>query len=292
MSAGGVVDSFAHDGLVFDVLDRGPRDGTGVVLLHGFPQDATAYGEVSEGLVAAGLRTLAPHQRGYSVGARPRAVTAYRMSHLVGDVLALLDTAGLERAHVVGHDWGGAVAWALAQRRPDRVASLVVLSTPHPGALARALRTDPDQLRRSWYLLALQAPWTPELLMARMMRAGALRRMGVPAGHAARYAARLGRAADVRGPISWYRAALRPQVRLPGRTRWHELDTEGGSDAVVSVPTTLVWGRRDPYLGRTAAELTAAYVDGDYRFVEVDAGHWLPEKQADVVVLEVLARVG
>ncbi|MFK5644981.1 alpha/beta fold hydrolase [Ornithinimicrobium sp. LYQ121] len=272
------MDSFAHDGLRFDVLDGGPTDGEVVVLLHGFPQDATAWAGVAPLLHEAGLRTLAPHQRGYSGGARPRRVTAYRMEHLVGDVLALLDAAGVERAHVVGHDWGGGVAWALAEQHPDRVASLVVLSTPHPAAMLWAVR-HADQGRRSWYMLALQLPVLPERGLARMLRRGGLARSGVPVEQDRRYAARLGRARDLRGPVNWYRAMLRPSVgRRPGR---------GGR---VTVPTTYVWGSRDPFLGRAAAERTAQHVVGDYRFVEVAAGHWLPERQVELVAREVMAR--
>jgi pimeloyl-ACP methyl ester carboxylesterase len=300
------ISTYTSEGLTFEVLDEGPPDGPVVVLLHGFPQDATAYGGVAALLAEAGVRTLAPHQRGYSPGARPGRVSAYGMNHLVEDVLALLDAAGVDRAHVVGHDWGAAVAWSVAQRHPERVLSLVALSVPHPGALAWAMRNDPDQLRRSWYMLAFQAPWTPELMMAQMMRAGTLRRMGVPAEHERRYAARLGRAVDARGPLNWYRAAMRAQLpvvsgfgvdELRGGG-WHVLEGpgEGRGGAAMSadpvrVPTTFVWGRRDPYLGRRAAEGTERFVEGDYRFVEVDAGHWLPEKQTQVVTDEILARV-
>ncbi|MFB9732332.1 alpha/beta fold hydrolase [Ornithinimicrobium kibberense] len=274
------MDTFTRDGLTFEVLDGGPEDGEVVVLLHGFPQDATAWDRVSPLLHAAGLRTLAPTQRGYSPGARPRRVTAYRISELVADVVALLDAAGVERAHVVGHDWGGGVAWALAAAHPDRVASLVVLSTPHPSALAWAFR-HADQGRRSWYMLAFQLPVLPERGLARMLRSGGLRRTGLPDQDARRYAARLGRAGALRGPLNWYRAALRPAR-----------DGRGGLRVgPVAVPTTYVWGTRDPFLGRAAAERTARHVRGDYRFVEVDAGHWLPERQADAVVREVLARV-
>ncbi|WP_237770222.1 alpha/beta fold hydrolase [Ornithinimicrobium sp. CNJ-824] len=274
------MDTFTRDGLTFEVLDAGPGDGETVVLLHGFPQDATAWDRVTPLLHAAGLRTLAPSQRGYSAGARPRRVTAYRIPELVADVVALLDAAGVERAHVVGHDWGGAVAWALAAVHPDRVASLVVLSTPHPSALAWAFR-HADQGRRSWYMLAFQLPVLPERGLARMLRSGGLRRTGLPDQDARRYAARLGRARALRGPLNWYRAALRPAR-----------DGRGGLRVgPVAVPTTYVWGSRDPFLGRAAAERTARHVRGDYRFVEVDAGHWLPERQPDAVVREVLARV-
>lgn len=283
------MDTYTHDGLTFEVLDGGPRDGETVVLLHGFPEDATAYDQVAPILQEHGLRTLAPHQRGYSRGARPPRASAYRIDALVGDVLALLDAAGVERAHVVGHDWGGAVAWALAQRRPDRVASLLALSTPHPGAMAWALR-HAGQLRRSWYMLAFQTAVVPEVMLARLMQGGAMVRQGVPEEHQARYAARLRRPADLRGPVNWYRAPLRPRL---GDGRWHRL--EGDTQRLeepVQVPTTYVWGRHDPYLGRAAAERTGGYVDAEYRFVELDAGHWLPEREPETVAREVLARLG
>ena len=144
--------SYHRDGLRFDVIDRGPRDGPAVVCLHGFPQDATAYDGVAPLLVERGMRVLAPDQRGYSAGARPTGRSAYALPELVADVLALLDAAGIDAAHVVGHDWGGAVAWALAGRHPDRVLSLTALSTPHPardeGALPCAARR--PRARRTW----------------------------------------------------------------------------------------------------------------------------------------------
>jgi pimeloyl-ACP methyl ester carboxylesterase len=114
MRQGRRVDSFRRDGLTFDVRDAGPPDGEPVVLLHGFPQDSAAWDQVSPALHQAGLRTLAPDQRGCSPMARPRGRGRYRLRETTADVLALLDAAGLERAHVVGHDWGGMVAWALA----------------------------------------------------------------------------------------------------------------------------------------------------------------------------------
>lgn len=284
----GCVDSFTHEGLIFEVIDGGPRDGAPVLLLHGFPQDASAWAEVSERLHEHGLRTLAPHQRGYSPGARPRRVSAYRLSHLVGDVLALLDAARLERAHIVGHDWGGAVAWTLAQHAPERVASLTVLSTPFPRALAWAAR-HAHQARHSWYMAAFVLPVAPERILARMMTNGAMVRQGVPSEHQDRYAARLGTPQAMRGPLNWYRAALRPGG---GRQRWHSLDEPSVLGAEpVQVPTTLVWGNRDPFLGRAAIERTAQYVESDYRFVELDAGHWLPEKRPEQVAAEIVSRV-
>jgi len=273
------MDTVTRDGLVLDVLDDGPADGEVVVLLHGFPQDATTWGRVAPHLHRAGLRTLAPHQRGYSRGARPRRVSAYSLRELVDDVVAVIDEAGAERVHLVGHDWGGGVAWALAQRHPDRVSSLVVLSTPHPAALFWAIR-HAGQLRHSWYMLVFQLPALPEVLLARLLRSGAMERWGVPAQDSRRYADRLGRASALRGPINWYRAAFRQALRrvVPGESK-------------VAVPTTYLWGAKDPFLGRAAAERTARHVTGDYRFLEVDADHWLPDREPELAAREILRRV-
>ena len=130
--------SYAHDRLVFEVKDEGPEDGQPVVFLHGFPQDSTSWDAVVEPLHERGYRTLAPNQRGYSPSARPRGARNYRWASLAGDVVALLDAAGVDTAHVVGHDWGGAVAWCLASEHSDRVRTVTSLSTPHPGALRSA----------------------------------------------------------------------------------------------------------------------------------------------------------
>ena len=278
---GGGVVRVERDGLTFEELAGGPGDGPPVVLLHGFPQDASAWDRVVPLLHEQGLRTYALQQRGYAEGARPREVAAYRMGELVGDVLALLDHLGLDRAHVVGHDWGGAVAWAVAAWHPDRVGALTVLSTPHPAALRHAVRHG-DQGRRSWYVGAFQLPVLPEVAMARMLRRGGLTRTGLRRQDADRYARRLGSRERLRGPIHWYRAAARPGDTPPVGT--------------VRVPTTYVWGSRDPFLGRDAAERTGEHVRAEdgagegYRFVELAAGHWLPEKRPVEVAEEIIRR--
>src|SRR5215212_5745061 len=158
------MDSFRRDGLTFDVIDAGPSDGEPVVLLHGFPQDATAWKRVAPALHQHGLRTLAPDQRGYCPMARPRGRANYTIRKTTDDVLALLDAAGLESAHVVGHDWGGITAWALAAWHPDRVRTLTAVSVPHPAAMAKALVTS-DQALRSYYVGLFQLPVLPERLL-------------------------------------------------------------------------------------------------------------------------------
>ena len=255
--------TLARDGLRFDVDDSGPLAGEVVVLLHGFPTDRTSWRWVAPLLHDAGLRTLAPDQRGYSPGARPTGVDAYRLEELVADALALADASGRERVHVVGHDWGGGIAWLLAGNHAARVASLTALSTPHPAALGRAWRGGWDQRRRSWYMAAFQLPALPEQVMARTFEP-LMRRSGLPEQDRRRYADRLATPAAISGPIDWYRATRRSSVPA------HR----------VRVPTTYVWGRDDPFLGADAARLTVEHVDAPYELVELDAGHWLPETRA------------
>ena len=273
------MDDFFRDGLTFDVRDAGPADGEPVVLLHGFPQDSRSWDRLAPVLHGAGLRTLAPDQRGYSPMARPRGRAAYQARELVADVLALLDAAGLDRAHVVGHDWGGALVWALGAWHPDRVRTLTVLSVPHPGAMATAMLTS-DQGLRSTYMAAFQVPFLPE--QALLARGAAplrrmLRRSGLPDSLAEHYVSRMREPGALTAALNWYRA-------LP----WHARDPVGR----VRVPTLHVWSTEDTFLGRAATEATARFCGEAYR-LEVLEGvpHWIPELAAEQVGELVVAHV-
>jgi pimeloyl-ACP methyl ester carboxylesterase len=273
------VDTFRRDGLTFDVLDAGPSDGEPVVLLHGFPQDSSAWSRMAPALHQHGLRTLALDQRGYSPMARPRGRAHYRLRETTADVLALLDAAGLDSAHVVGHDWGGLVAWALGAWHPDRVRTLTALSVPHPAAMAKAVLTS-DQGVRSFYVGLFQVPVLPE----RVLLAGGgavlrtmLRRGGLPDDLAEHYAARMQEPGALSAALGWYRA-------LP----WNGTDPVGR----VRVPTLHVWSTGDRFLGRAATEATAQYVEGPYRLEILDGvPHWIPELAPDRVAELVAAHV-
>lgn len=267
------MDSYRRGDLTFPVLDSGPRDGARVVLLHGFPQDSSSWSQVVPTLNASGLRTLAPDQRGYATTATPRSRRAYGIGELSLDVVALLDSAGLDRAHVVGHDWGGAVAWHLAARHTDRIVTATVLSTPHPAALTWSLLRSRQALM-SGYMAAFQLPVLPERYLAPRMR-GFYRSTGMPREAAERYAERFADPASLTGPLGWYRALPLAPTRI-------------GPSAV---PTTYVWGDEDVALGRVAALRTVHNVTAEYRFVELRAGHWLPETCADRVAAEIIGRV-
>ncbi|HKG49313.1 MAG TPA: alpha/beta fold hydrolase [Actinomycetales bacterium] len=269
------MDRFSRAGLTFEVRDGGPQDGEAVVLLHGWPQNQSAFDAVVPLLHASGLRTLVPTQRGYTSGARPRERRAYRTEETVADVLALLDAAGLPQAHVVGHDWGGAQAWALGAWHPERALSLTVLSTPHPAAMAASLVSG-GQALRSWYMGLFQVPVVPELLVGKVLRRFLLD-SHLPEPYVESYCRTMAEPGALTGSLNWYRG-------LPFSAR--------PSVGPVRVPATYVWGRDDPALGRAAAERTAAHVQGPYRFVELPAGHWLPETRPEDVAEAVLARVG
>lgn len=265
MSDGDRITRFTNDEFSFKVTDSGPLGGEVIVCLHGFPQPASSWGQVAAQLVAAGYRVLAPTQRGYSAGARPLDRRAYTTAQLAGDIVALLDTAETDRAHIVGHDWGGGVAWQFAASHPDRCATLTSVSTPHPGAMAASM-TKSNQLLHSWYMLAFQIPWLPEKLMATVgvERAKAtFMKDGLSDSSAAASAELLCDPATARGMIGWYRA-----LPFAGKEPIGKVD----------VPSAYIWSDHDKYLGRWAAEHTADWVTGPYRFVEISGGtHWLPD---------------
>lgn len=262
------MDSFTRNGLTFDVTDAGPADGPVVILLHGFPQDRTAWDQVTPLLNEAGLRTLAPDQRGYSPRATPRGRSAYAITELVKDVAALIDASGAERVHLVGHDWGGGVAWAARSALADRLWGVTSLSTPHTAAMLKS----PSQWPHSAYMVGFQIPWVAERAVRRTLPRLYLSG-GVAKDQALYYTDRFNDPDSLTAPLNWYRAMLldTKSLKSPRRSR-------------AQVPTTYLWGSRDPFLGRAAAEKTAEFVSGDYEFREIDAQHWLPETNAQDVV--------
>lgn len=258
------MDSFERGGYVFDVTDSGDPAAPPVILLHGFPQDRTAWDEVAPLVAEAGYRTIAPDLRGAAAGARPKSVAEYRTIEHCHDVLALLDEAGVEKAHVVGHDWGGYVAWAMACVYPERLLSVTSVSTPHPAALKRAALRSTQGLR-SWYMGLFQLPYISDRLVAPGTPLWRALIRGLPPGQAERYAARMADPVARNAALNWYRVL--PRELASPSVRWSR----------VKVPTLYVWGERDPALGRAAAEATGDFVSGDYRFEPVPAGHWVPE---------------
>ena len=261
--------------LSFTVDVSGPTAGAPVLLLHGFPETRRMWRHQVEALGRAGYRVIAPDQRGYSAGARPEGVEHYATDLLVGDALALMSAFGAPRFHLVGHDWGGQLAWLIAAGHSERILSLSVLSRPHPAAFAKAMQADKAQAERSRHHRAFRE----NNAIARMRAANlkplrdALERQGVPPGDADEYMKALSEPGAIEGAMSWYRAG----------------NIAASTVAPVSMPTLYVWGDGDATVGRFAAELTAHYVKGLYRFVVVEgAGHFVvdqfPERVSELLL--------
>jgi len=248
----------------FQTWESGPADGEVVLLLHGFPQHADSWDKVVPRLTEAGYRTVTMNQRGYSPGARPGRRRDYLIGELTADVAAVIEAYG-GRAHVVGHDWGAAVAWALACDHPDKVASLTAVSVPHLRAFLASMLTS-GQALASWYMLFFQLPWLPERMLRSRWNWFMCRYAGQSAQAAQRDLAAFPDAASLTAPMNWYRA-------IPLSNAWKL------SAPHVQQPTLFVWSDGDVALKRKGAETTERYVDGPYTFeILTGVSHWIPEQ--------------
>lgn len=261
--------------LVFDVIDSGPVDGTPVVLLHGWPQRASAWDAVSAHLHERGARTFAPDRRGYAPRARPRSRFAYRVDELVADIHALVVEVGDQPVHMVGHDWGAAIAWAFAGRHPESTATLTAVSVSHPQAFFKSLVRS-NQLLLSWYIAGIQLPWLPEKVMSGRVGERLLRASGMTPEMVTSFRADFLEPGALRGSFGAYRSmvTLRPG-QLPG---------------IVTVPTTFVWSDGEPAISRKSAEMTEQFIDADYTFEVMEGvNHWIPELRP-AELAEIIAR--
>lgn len=258
-------------GMSFRARGAGEGEGRVVILLHGFPQTSRCWVSQLSALAADGYRAVAFDQRGYSPGARPREVAAYKPAELVRDTLLVADALGVARFDLVGHDFGGMVAWMVAGHHPDRVRTLTIASTPHPAAFRASYeRRESDQGERSEYM--------------RTFRAG--ERGGMEASLLANDAVGLRAfyAGLDSGAIEEYVAVLSEPGALVAAFDWYRSMSGAASAATpaASMPTLYVWSDQDRSLGRDAAEATASFVAGPYRFeVFEGVGHWIPELAAD-----------
>jgi pimeloyl-ACP methyl ester carboxylesterase len=270
-------------GLLFDCDVDGREGQPLVLLLHGFPQTSHTWRAQLPALAAAGRFAVAPNQRGYSRHARLQGVAAYRTELLVRDALNIADALGYRQFDLVGHDWGGQLAWLLAALRPERVRTLSVLSRPHPAAFAQAMKTDAAQSERSKHHRAFQDPATAKLLLengaARLKRS--LLDQGVPEADARVYLSRLDTEYALDAALNWYRSAPRGGSALAA-----------DSIPAVAVPTLYLWGDADATVGRPAAEATRRFVTGRYRFEEIaGVGHFITDQAPERVTHALLEHI-
>lgn len=259
------------NGVRLHVVTAGPADGPLVVLLHGFPDFWYGFRRQIAFLAERGFRVMAPDQRGYGESDKPAGVSAYRIDELVADVLGLIDAAGREKAHVVGHDWGGGVAWMLAMRHAARVEKLVAMNAPHPVVMMKTLRTSLEQLAKSWYMFFFQLPFLPELALTANGGRNAFDRIARDAAPGAfteedfpHYRDAWTRPGAATAMIHWYRALLRHPQSVPS--------TE---EARIRVPTLLLWGTGEQHLVRSMAEDSIALCDQGRLELIDGASHWV-----------------
>jgi pimeloyl-ACP methyl ester carboxylesterase len=267
-------------GLVFDVSVAGSESAPLVLLLHGFCVSRHFWEHQISALAEAGYFAVAPNQRGYAPEARPdpKDLDAYNIEKLIGDALDIVNAVGHgdndERFHLVGHDWGGSLSWIIADRYRKRLASLTMLSRPHPQSFARAMQTDPEQPTRSRHHRELLDPEAgPRLLAdnAAWVR-DRLTRNGLPPESIEKHISVLGNPPAMEAALAWYRARG-PRHDPVGPTK---------------VPTLYIWGDNDDTVGRIAAEGTAEFIDAPYQFAVLEGGGHHAADQMPEQVTELL----
>lgn len=269
------------NGITLHVVAAGDPEDPLVVLLHGFPEFWYGWRQYVQPLVAAGYRVLVPDQRGYNRSDKPDGVRSYRITALSRDVVELIESAGRESAHVVGHDWGAAVAWDLALRHPDDVDRLGILNVPHPTVFEATLKSNLRQLRKSWYMFYFQLPRVPEWFSARddfRFWVRAMQGGSNPGTFSDRDLDRYRRAWSRDGAptamINWYRALFRQRVDPP---------TER-----VEAPTLVLWGENDQALVPEMAPKSVEYCEQGRLERFPDATHWINHEYPDRVVERIL----
>lgn len=272
------------NGVELYTIEAGPPDGPLVLLLHGFPEFSYGWRHQIGPLTAAGFRVVVPDQRGYGRSSKPEGVAAYRLSTLGGDIVALAHACGHDRFHLVGHDWGGIVAWWVAAKHPDRVQRLAIINAPHPDVVWPFVRRHPTQLLRSFYIALFQVPGAAERLLAAADYAllkRLMRRTSWPGTFSdddiALYRDAWARPGALTGMLNWYRALIQRPSKPIGP---------------VAAPTRILWGRRDPALASGLAEESAKLCrDGHIIWFE-DATHWVLHEERKASAADLAAFLG
>lgn len=273
-------DFIEANGIRFHYVTAG--DGPLVLLLHGFPQFWYAWRHQIPAL-AARFKVVAPDLRGYGDTDKPPRVSDYRTGVLAADVAALVKAFGYERAHVVGHDWGGGVAWTAALEQPQVIERLAVLNCPHPKPFAKALRSNVRQLGRSWYMFFFQIPVLPELLVRlapdfaaeRFFRGMAIRKDAFSDEDVRRFRDAMLKPGALTGMVNYYRATFRNFSAM------RELDR---SEVRIAAPTLLIWAENDVALGKELTYGMEPLFAGPFRIEYIPScSHWVNEEQPERV---------
>lgn len=268
--------------ITLHVVLAGPIDGPPVILLHGFPEFWFGWHKQIHHLAQQGYRVIVPDQRGYNLSDKPQQLSAYHIDELAKDITGLMDALGYKSCYLVGHDWGGAVAWWLASHYPERLRKLAILNIPHPAILMDALRSgNKEQLRKSWYIFAFQLPVLAEWGFKRLSQANGRNLLAASSRPDSFTPAELivyehawRKPGAITGMLNWYRQNFRQGNRL------QQAPPPAGS---IEVPTLMLWGEKDVALGKELAEPSIALcADGRLIFFP-NATHWLQHDEPESV---------
>jgi pimeloyl-ACP methyl ester carboxylesterase len=254
--------------LTFDCRVSGNRNDELVVLLHGFPQTSCMWHRLMRDLSEQGHYCIAPNLRGYSKGARPNGKEHYAVDALATDVTDIVKSTGRKSFHLIGHDWGAVVGWKVVHDYPTAILSWTGLSIPHCQAFGEAVVKDPQQKKMSGYMKKFQWPILPELKIRRndfeIFRK--LWKTSSPA--------------EVEDYLSVFRDRAGLTAALNYYRSNYKLLTSAAKQKIlgdIETPTLFVWGKRDGFVGHAAVAMSHQHMKGDYRFLEVDGGHFLIE---------------
>lgn len=265
------------NGVRLHVVQTGPKSGIPVILLHGFPEFWYGWRKQIPALVNAGCRVIVPDQRGYNLSDKPKDKKDYGVFTLVDDVLGLIDALDYEKVNLVGHDWGGGVAWMLAITHPEKLHKLAILNSPHPAVYLKSLKRDPGQIRRSWYWLFFQLPRLAEKILSandfrELIRAlrNSAKKNTFTDEEIAKYKEAWSQPGALTSMLNWYRAAFQFPPKMPGDMR-------------VTVRTLMMWGMKDFALTHRLARPSMDYCDDRNLILFPESTHWVHLDAADEV---------
>ena len=272
------------NGIELHAAAAGPPDGPLVLLLHGFPEFWFSWRKQIPFFAQQGYRVVAPDQRGYNLSGKPPGVAAYRVSELMGDVVALLAELGRDKVYLAGHDWGAIIAWGLATYHPHLLHRAVILNVPHPAVMRETLTRRREQLRRSWYIFFFQLPFLPQWIISfrrYWLLRRSLQKTSLPGtfseadlGH---YVTAWQRPGAFNAMLNWYRAAVR--YRNPASLQ---------NGKKIEIPLLILWGEQDAALLAEMAPQSLAYCAAGELRLFPDATHWLQHERSDEVNAAIL----
>ena len=263
------------NGIKLHIVQKGDSESPLVLLLHGFPEFWYGWRQQIDFLAGMGFRVVVPDQRGYNLSDKPKGIDAYRIDNLTLDIIGLIDALKYKKATIIGHDWGGMIAWQLAIKYPERLEKLIILNIPHPKVMKKTLLTSWRQKRKSWYIFFFQIPWLPELISSRinfaLLRKGLIkssRRGTFSETDLKQYQEAWSKKNALRSMINWYRAAFRTMF-------------EKSVKSYIDIPTLLIWGMKDFAL---ISDMAQPSIDlcrkGRLVFIE-EASHWVQHEEPD-----------